>query len=107
MRNTCDTQLAFDLVMGASDAGVWQQLVRPTLQGSTLAALQRLASDPCSAAPLGVSDARQLRAVVGYSPSKAPPPRALPSGPDQSPLPDQLCKYMNQYPTLCAAHIAR
>lgn len=68
----------FDVVVEAGDAGIWQQLVRPTLEECTVAALQRLASGTDTALNLALSDARLLRAFVGFPASMAPARRALP-----------------------------
>lgn len=69
-------QVACDIVVAAGDAGIWQRIVRPTLQESTLAALQRLSSGMSS---LSAPDARRLRGALGMLPNSAPSQRAQPA----------------------------
>lgn len=61
-------QVAFDVVMAAGDAGIWQRIVRPALQRTAVEAPSLLCSGANSLSP---ADARRLRGVLGPLPKRA------------------------------------
>ena len=68
-----EMQVAFDVVMAAGGAGIWQRIVRPALQDSAVEALRLLCSGANS---LPTADARQLRGVLGPLPNRPAAQRA-------------------------------